>query len=114
MSKLWDSFKECVTFHMFTVFLNDPAETKRYYISNCLKKPDWVPIRQFMQCMMQLNDYLEPLPCLYQNNQATWTMKKVGPIDDANLVGYFLLCALGLSRPNMNSGQTRHHNLQYD
>ena len=64
-SKTCDSFMECVTFHLLTVFCNDTAKTQRYYISNCLKKSNWVPIRQFVQCIQQLNDYLELLPCLY-------------------------------------------------
>jgi hypothetical protein len=38
-SKRWDSFQECITFHMLMVFRNDAAEAQRYYISNCLKKP---------------------------------------------------------------------------
>ena len=48
--------------HMLKVFRNDAAEAQRYYINKCLKKPDRVPIRQFMQHMQQLNDYLELLP----------------------------------------------------
>ena len=64
---------------MLTMFGNDTAEAQRYYNSNCLKKPNRVPIRQFVQRMQQLNDYLELLPCLYQSNQATKTTKKVGP-----------------------------------
>ena len=57
------------------------------------RKPNRVPVRQFVQHVQQLNDYLELLPCLYQSNRATKTMKKVEPIDDADLVGHFLcLC----------------------
>ena len=47
-TKLWDSFMECVWFHLLIIFCNDTAETKRYYISNCLKKPNWVPIWKFV------------------------------------------------------------------
>jgi hypothetical protein len=61
-SKSWDSFRECATFHMLTVFRNDVVEAQRYYISCCLKKLNQVPIRQFVQCVQQLNDYLELLP----------------------------------------------------
>ncbi len=64
-AKSWYSFLEWVRDHLLTVFCNDAAETKRYYISNCLKKPNWVPIRQFVQRVQQLNSYLELLPCLY-------------------------------------------------
>ena len=33
-SKTWDSFKECVTFHMLTLFRNDATAAQRSYISN--------------------------------------------------------------------------------
>ncbi len=81
---------ECVTFHLLTMFHNDAAEAQRYYICNGLKKPNRVPIRQFVQCIQQLNDYLELLPFLYQSNWATPATKKVGPIDDADLAGHIL------------------------
>ena len=68
--------------------LHDAAKAQRYYISNCLKKPNRVPIRQFVQGVQQLKDYLELSPCLYQSNRATPATKKVGPIDDADLAGH--------------------------
>jgi hypothetical protein len=78
---------------MLTVFRNDTAEAQRYNVSNCLKKPNRVSIRQFVQHVQQLSDYLKLLPCLYQSNRATKTTKKVGPIDVADLVGHILrLC----------------------
>eukprot|EP00804_Cyclotella_cryptica_P013425 CCRYP_005163-RA/>CCRYP_005163-RA protein AED:0.25 eAED:0.61 QI:0/0/0/1/1/1/2/0/411 len=75
--------------------MNDAAEAQRYYISNGLKKPNWVPIRQFVQHVQQLKDYLELLPCLYQSNRATPATKKVGPIDDACLAGHILCMCPG-------------------
>ena len=42
-TKSWDSFMECVRFHLLTIFHNDTAETKRYFISNCLKNPIGCP-----------------------------------------------------------------------
>ena len=42
-SKTWESFMEYVTFHLLMVFHNDVAKAQRYYISNGLKKPNWVP-----------------------------------------------------------------------
>ena len=33
-SKTWDSFQDCVTFHMLMVLGTDAAEAQRYYISN--------------------------------------------------------------------------------
>ncbi len=50
-SKTWDSFMECVTFHLLTVFCNDVAKAQRHAISNVLKKPNRVPIQQFVQCV---------------------------------------------------------------
>ena len=38
-AKTHDSFDECVTFHILTVFHYDAAERQRFYISNVLKKP---------------------------------------------------------------------------
>ena len=48
-TKSWDSFMDCMTFHLLTVFSNDAAETEWYHISNGLKKHNRVPIRQFIQ-----------------------------------------------------------------
>ncbi len=42
------SFKDCVMFHLLTVFPNNAAEQERYYITNVLKKPQRVSIRQFV------------------------------------------------------------------
>ena len=56
-----------------------------------LRKPNRIPIRQFLVQVEQLNSYLETLPCLYyipSTNQAT---KQVLPLDDADLVTH-LLC----------------------
>jgi hypothetical protein len=89
-SKTWDSFKECATFNMLMMFHNDTAEAQRYDIRNFLKKPNRFPIRQFVQHIQQLNDYLELLPCLYQSNRAIKTTNKIVPIEDADLVGHIL------------------------
>ena len=71
-TKSWDSFMECVRFHLLAIFCDDATETKKYYISNCLMKPNQVPIWQFMQQVKQL----KLLPCLYHSPQATKLMKK--------------------------------------
>ena len=63
--KSWDSFMKCVRFHLLTVFANSTVETKRYYISKCLKKPNRVHKWQFVQRVQQCNGYLELLPCLF-------------------------------------------------
>ena len=38
--KSWQSFMDCITFHLLTVFRSDAAKTQRFYISNWLKKPN--------------------------------------------------------------------------
>ena len=89
-AKLWDSFLECMRHHLVTVFNNDATETERYYISNCLKKPNRVPIWQFVQRVQQLNSYLELLPCFHYSPWATKLTKKLGPFDDQDLASHIL------------------------
>ncbi len=60
-----ESFNDCVMFHLLTVFLNNAAEQEKYYLSNMLKKPQRVGIRQFIQLVEQLNAYVTQLPCWY-------------------------------------------------
>jgi hypothetical protein len=47
------------------MFPNNAAEQERYYITNLLKKPQRVSIRQFVQRVEQLNSYISQLPCWY-------------------------------------------------
>jgi len=57
------SFEDCVMFHLLTVFPSNTAEQEKYYITNVLKKPQRISIRQFVQCVEQLNAYILQLPC---------------------------------------------------
>ncbi len=52
-------------FHLLTVFPNNAAEQEKYYLSNVLKKPQRVGLRQFVQRVEQLNAYVAQLPCWY-------------------------------------------------
>ena len=85
-TKSWSSFRECVKFHLQTVFRFDAGEVLKYYITNTLKKPNWVSIHQFFVRVEQLNSYLETLPCLFYSPKANPTTKEVLPLDDADLV----------------------------
>jgi hypothetical protein len=58
-----ESFDDCVMFHLLTVFPNNAAEQEKYYLSNVLKKPQRVGVRQFIQRIEQLNAYVAQLPC---------------------------------------------------
>jgi hypothetical protein len=60
-----ESFDKCVMFHLLTVFPNNAAEQEKYYLSNVLKKPQRVGVRQFVQHVEQLNAYATQLPCWY-------------------------------------------------
>jgi len=81
---------DCVIFHLRTVFWSDAAETQRFYISNGLKKPNRVPIRQFMQRIQQLNGYLDLLPCLFYAEYATKLTKVMEPFNDVDLASHIL------------------------
>jgi hypothetical protein len=64
-TKAWDSFMECITFHLEQVFRHDVGGALHYYITNTLRKPNQILICQFLVRIKQLNSYLEMLPCLY-------------------------------------------------
>jgi hypothetical protein len=73
-TKTWDSFMECITFHLQQMFRHDVDKTLKYYIMNTMRKPNQIPIRQFLVQVKQLNSDLETLLCLYYSpstNQAT-------------------------------------------
>jgi hypothetical protein len=89
-TKTWASFHECVMFHLLQVFCHDMGEALKYYITNTLKKPNRVSIRQFFIQVEQLNSYLKTLPCLYYSPKANQATKKVLPLDDADLATHLL------------------------
>ncbi len=62
---LHESFVKCVMFHLLTMFPNNAVEQNKYYLSNLLKKPQQVGIRQFKQGVEQLNAYVAQIPCWY-------------------------------------------------
>jgi len=88
--KTWTSFLDCVTFHLQSVFRPDAAEAVKFYITNTLKKPNRVPIRQFFVRVEQLNCYLESLPGLFNSPKANSATKPVTPLEDADLATHLL------------------------
>ncbi len=50
-----ESFNNCIMFHLLTAFPINAAEQEKYYISNVLKKPQRINIRQFVRRAEQLN-----------------------------------------------------------
>ena len=81
---------DCIAFHLLSVFWSDAAETQQFHISNGLKKPNRVPIRQFVQRIQQLNSYLDLLPCLFYSECATKLTKVVQSFNDADLASHIL------------------------
>ena len=67
----------------------------RFYISHCLKKPNKVRIRQFVQCVFQLNNYVEDLPCLFYSPSTSSHTQKVYSFTNSELACNILcMCPL--------------------
>ena len=77
-------------FHLQLVFKNDAGETLKYYITNTLRKPNRVPISQFLVRVEQLNSYLDNLPCLYFSASANQATKIIKPLDNSDLATHLL------------------------
>eukprot|EP00804_Cyclotella_cryptica_P002230 CCRYP_020440-RA/>CCRYP_020440-RA protein AED:0.37 eAED:0.37 QI:0/-1/0/1/-1/1/1/0/149 len=90
--KTSESFRRCNLLHLQSCFAHDAGENLRFYISNCLKKPNKVKIRQFVQRVMQLNNYVEDLPCLYYSPSASAMTQQVFAFTDSNLHAISCAC----------------------
>ena len=90
-----DSFNNCVMVHLLTVFQNNAAEQEKYSLSNVLKKPQRVGIRQFIQRVEQLNAYVAQLPCWYYSPSYNAGMMPANvPFSEADLVSHVLWMCL--------------------
>jgi hypothetical protein len=79
-------------FHHLTAFPINAAEQEKYYISNVLKKPQRINIRQFVCCVEQLNAYIAQMPYFYYSPNANASTKpKNVPFIEAEL-GSHVLC----------------------
>jgi hypothetical protein len=76
--------------HLQPVFRHDAGKSLKYYITNTLRKPNRVPIHQFLVWVEQFNSYLETLPCLHYSPSVNQATKKVLPLDDADLATHLL------------------------
>jgi hypothetical protein len=85
-------FNNCVMFHLLTVFPINAAEQEKYYISNVLKKPQRINVRQFVRCVEQLNAHIAQMPCFYYSPNANASTKPENvPFTEAEL-GAHVLC----------------------
>jgi hypothetical protein len=98
-------FHECVMFHLLTAFPINAAEQEKYYISNILKKPQCVNVRQFVWRVEQLNAYVTQMLCFYYSPHANASTKPENiPFMEAEL-GAHVLCMCPLTwqdQYNMN------------
>jgi len=103
LTKTWDSFMECVTFHLQQVFGHEAGEVLKYYITNMLRKPNWTPICQFLVRVMQLNSHLKTLQCLYDSPSVNQATKQVLCLDDTDHAMHLpcSTCARPSGRPIM-------------
>jgi hypothetical protein len=78
-------------FHLLTAFLINAPEQEKYYISNVLKKPQCVNVRQFVHRVEQLNAYISQMPCFYYSpNTNASTKPKNVPFMEAELGAHVL------------------------
>jgi hypothetical protein len=68
-----EGYKMCWMFFMRTVFQQDAAEQQLNYMQFRLKKPKGLPARVFAGRLVQMNNYVEFLPCLYYSARANNT-----------------------------------------
>jgi hypothetical protein len=69
------SFNNCVMFHLLTEFPINAAEQEKYYITNVLKKPQRINVRQFVWHVEQLNPYIDQMPRFYYSPHANASTK---------------------------------------
>jgi hypothetical protein len=90
------SFHKCVMFHLLTGFPINAAEQEKYYISNVLKEPQCVNVRQFVWQVEQLIAYITQMPCFYYSphRNASTKLKNI-PFTEAELGAHVLrMCPL--------------------
>jgi hypothetical protein len=90
------SFNDCMIFHLLAAFPINAAEQEKYYISNVLKKPQRVNVRQFVHGVEQLNAYIAQMPCFYYSPHANTSTKPENfPFTEAELGAHVLrMCPL--------------------
>ncbi len=87
----WESFNNCVMFHLLTAFPINVSEQEKYYISNVLKKPQCVNVHQFVCHVEQLNAYIAQMPCFFCSPNANANTKTENvPFMEAELGAHVL------------------------
>jgi hypothetical protein len=82
---------DCIKLHKLTIFPVNVAEKQRYYMTQVVKKPHRVTVRQYMARMGVLNNYLAHIPTVFNSSMAVEGTKKGNvPFDEADLAGIIL------------------------
>ncbi len=89
-------FHDCVMFHLLTAFPINAAEQEKYYITNVLKKPQRINVRQFVRRVEQLNAYIAQMSCFYYSPNANASTKPENfPFQEIELGAHVLrMCPL--------------------
>jgi hypothetical protein len=89
-------FNDCIMFYRLTAFPINAAEQVKYYISNVLKKPQRINVRQFVRRVEQLNAYIAQMPCFYYSPNANASTKPENvPFTEAELGAHVLhMCSI--------------------
>jgi hypothetical protein len=89
-------FNNCIMFHLLTAFPINAAEQEKYFVTNVLKKPQRINVRQFVHRVEQLNAYIAQMPCFYYSPHANASTKpKNVPFTEAELGAHVLrMCPL--------------------
>ncbi len=78
-------------FHLLTAFPINAAEQEKYYISNILKKPQRINVRQFVRPVEQLNAYIAQMLCFFYSPNANASTKPENvPFNKAELWAHVL------------------------
>jgi hypothetical protein len=83
-------------FRLLTAFPINAAEQEKYYVTNVLKKPQRVNVRQFVRRVEQLNAYIAQMPCFYYSPHANANTKpKNVPIRSSTMsITTLILCQI--------------------
>ena len=103
--RTWSSIMDCIELHKLTIFAVDATEMQCYYMQQSMKKPQCVPVHQYMARMGLLNEYLAYLPTVKDSPMAVEDTKKgIVPFDEADLASIILklLPPVWLNQYNMN------------
>ncbi len=78
-------------FHLLSAFPINAAEQEKYYISNVLRKPQRINVRQFVRRVEQLNAYIAQMLCFYYSPNANASTKPENiPFTEAELGAHVL------------------------